>query len=179
MQYDVISSEQRRGSSRIRRVASPAGSRNQRANVLIKYHARLHRNRRKDRSIFRVYPSARKPRAFHSRDGSNFPAGRLRITHLLFGSTYIAERTSSIPAASFSACNEGSERRGVKFDVHRSPGAPVVRTDDSRRMDIPLAPLGSGGVTRRQISRGGRTSSEITCEPRPADSSGALSLVSL
>jgi len=55
---------------------------------------------------------------------------------------------------------------------------PVVGADDGHRMDIPLAPLGSRGVTRRQISRGGRTSSEITCEPRPADSSGALWSVS-
>lgn len=62
--------------------------------------------------------------------------------------------------------------------VHRPPGGQVVRTDDGHRMDIPLAPLGSGGVTRRQISRGGRTSSEITCEPRPVDSSGALWSVS-
>lgn len=62
--------------------------------------------------------------------------------------------------------------------AHRPPGASVVGTDDGHRMDIPLAPLGSGGVTRRQISRGGRTSSEITCEPRPADSSGALWSVS-
>jgi hypothetical protein len=165
----------------MRRVASPAGRRNQQAKALIKYHARLCTSSRKDRSSFRsvfIWPR-RKLRAFHSRDGSNFPAGRLENNAFVIRCICICISRSPIPEASFSACNGGSERRGVKFDVHRSPGAPVVRTDDSRRMDIPLAPLGSGGVTRRQISRGGRTSSEITCEPRPADSSGALSLVSL
>jgi len=64
-------------------------------------------------------------------------------------------------------------RHGAKC-IGRRERRQVVGADDGRRMDIPLAPLGSGGVTRRQISRGGRTSSEITCEPRPADSSGAL-----
>lgn len=39
--------------------------------------------------------------------------------------------------------------------------------------------VGTRGVTRRQISRGGRTSSKITGEARPADSSRALSVALL
>lgn len=68
--------------------------------------------------------------------------------------------------------HDGKIRHGAKCIGHRE--RPVVGADDGHRMDISLAPLGSGGVTRRQISRGDRTSSEITCEPRPVDSSRAL-----
>lgn len=78
-----------------------------------------------------------------------------------------------------------SEKNGKCYDVkfvmlqlHQLLGTPVVETDDGHRMDISLTPVGSGGVTRRQISRGARTSSEITCEPRPVDLSGILWSVS-
>lgn len=41
------------------------------------------------------------------------------------------------------------------------------------REDICDVSTGTRGVTRRQISRGGRTSSKITGEPRPPDSTQA------
>lgn len=65
---------------------------------------------------------------------------------------------------------ERVESKGGCVDDQR----PMMMRAETEEGDICDVSTGTRGVTRRQISRGGRTSSKITGEPRSADSTQPL-----